>query len=171
MLPAFILGRIPRIQFGNGCLMELPVLARTQGQALLLITGAASLHQTEYYPRLLAALDDLGPALPCIAVPTTAGTGSDGFRKSFRHEHLVHGIAGSRKPVRGSPWRGLRYVAGRRGDGQPERTGGTLPDRPRLGHYGVTEQDIPLLVANSQQRNNPVILTENEMATCLASRI
>ncbi len=65
-----------------------------------LLPGGVSV--MEYLEDVGAGRAYAGPALPCIAVPTTAGTGSEatrnavlsiqgseGFKKSFRHEDLV----------------------------------------------------------------------------------
>lgn len=174
MINAFSLARLPRIEFGAGCIARLPQLAARYGTRALLISGARSLQSTPQWNALIDGLrkqdidwdslhvsnepspqlvDDAvaqyrdggfdlvigigggsvldaakaiagllrvgdsvmdylegvgsekpyhGPATPFIAVPTTAGTGSEatknavlslhgeqGFKKSFRDEQLV----------------------------------------------------------------------------------
>jgi alcohol dehydrogenase len=52
-----------------------------------------------------------------------------------------------------------------------------LTDRmaiPRLAAYGVTEQDIPRLVANcrgSSMKTNPIVLRDEEIAGLIRARI
>ncbi len=75
------------------------VLDAAKAMAGLLLSGDSVM---EYLEGVGAGRDYQGPALPCIAVPTTAGTGSEatknavlgvqgkkGYKKSFRHEYLV----------------------------------------------------------------------------------
>ena len=173
-LNCFSISRLPRIEFGSGCITKLPSILEQYGKNILIVTGAKSFtdsaswkkldkalsdSQVDYYlcqvltepsPDLIdrlvteykqhsidavvaigggsaldagkaiagllkldnSVLDFLegvgpelnysGPAVPFIAVPTTAGTGSeatknavlsvqafDGFKKSFRHDQLV----------------------------------------------------------------------------------
>ncbi len=174
MTPAFSLARLPRIEFGAGCITRLPALIGKYGRRVLIVTGARSFSDCPYWATLIEQLhtmqiawehiriaaepspsliDDtvrrmrgdhfdvvvgmgggsaldaakaiagllkpgnsvldhlegvgpelpyLGPATPFIAVPTTAGTGSEatknavlsqsglsGYKKSFRDEQLV----------------------------------------------------------------------------------
>jgi alcohol dehydrogenase class IV len=45
---------------------------------------------------------------------------------------------------------------------------------PTLAHYGVTEADVPRIVANSRgssMKTNPVRLDDGEIAAILAARI
>jgi alcohol dehydrogenase class IV len=45
---------------------------------------------------------------------------------------------------------------------------------PRLSKYGITEQDIPHIVANSRgssMKTNPIVLTDSEIASILAARL
>jgi len=170
----FSIARLPRVEFGEGCLDKLPAIIQTFGQRVLFITGKQSLHQSPLWQALLAQLksnnvdclfasinhepspqlvdqisakhrhDNIdcvvgfgggsaldaakaiagllkvdhsvmdflegigpelsyqGPTTPFIAIPTTAGTGSEatknavlsqhgdnGFKKSFRDDKLV----------------------------------------------------------------------------------
>ena len=170
----FSIARLPRIEFGAGCLTKAPALCASYGKRVLLVTGSRSFEQSAHYAALTAQfqhkqlqwqqcrisgepspslIDELvtqfadddfdvvlaigggsvldaakaiagllrvgrsvmdylegvgpelpyaGPAVPFIAVPTTAGTGSEatknavlsvqgreGFKKSFRHDRLV----------------------------------------------------------------------------------
>lgn len=79
------------------------VLDAAKAIAGLLITGRSVLDHLEGVGRGIAYT---GPAVPLVAVPTTAGTGSEatknavlsvrgeaGFKKSFRHEQLVARVA------------------------------------------------------------------------------
>jgi alcohol dehydrogenase len=45
---------------------------------------------------------------------------------------------------------------------------------PRLGHYGITRQDFPRIVANSRgssMKTNPVVLNDGEISAILAARL
>ena len=45
---------------------------------------------------------------------------------------------------------------------------------PRLGEYGLTEADIPRIVANSRgssMKTNPIVLSDTEIAGILRARI
>jgi alcohol dehydrogenase class IV len=79
------------------------VLDAAKAIAGLLITGNSVLDHLEGVGR---GIPYTGPAVPLVAVPTTAGTGSEatknavlsergesGFKKSFRHEQLVARVA------------------------------------------------------------------------------
>jgi alcohol dehydrogenase class IV len=79
------------------------VLDAAKAMAGLLITGNSVLDHLEGVGR---GIPYCGPAVPLVAVPTTAGTGSEatknavlsergdnGFKKSFRHEQLVAKVA------------------------------------------------------------------------------
>ncbi len=174
MIGPFTIARLPRIEFGAGCVSRLPSLVASHGRRALLVTGTRSLYASPAWPGIDAGLREAdvdydtftvggepspqlvdeavrtfsraaidvvvgigggsaldaakaiagllrvgdpvmdylegvgpekpytGPAVPYIAVPTTAGTGSeatrnavlsvqgsDGFKKSFRDEQLV----------------------------------------------------------------------------------
>jgi alcohol dehydrogenase len=178
VIAPFTIGRLPRIEFGAGCISKIPLIASTYGKQLLLVLGDKSfLHspnsawlfdelkvqgcrwhivqvKAEPSPDFVDAavaewgeagidavvgigggsvldaakaiagllrsgnsvMDHLegvgpekpyvGPATPFIAVPTTAGTGSEatknavlsrlgpeGFKKSFRDERLMAEVA------------------------------------------------------------------------------
>lgn len=174
----FDLAPRPQLVFGRGRISELPQLIRSYGNKILLLTGARSFIESEYWARLNRALSDAkfeiqhatingepspqivdqlvakyhsqsievvvaigggsvidagkavaallpfgnsvmdhledvgkglpysGPSLPLVAVPTSAGTGSEvtknavlsvigpeGFKKSFRHLTMVPKVA------------------------------------------------------------------------------
>ncbi len=45
---------------------------------------------------------------------------------------------------------------------------------PRLGEYGITETDVPRIVANSRNnsmKTNPIVLTDDEIAVLIRSRL
>jgi alcohol dehydrogenase len=174
-MPAFVLGRLPRVVFGSGRLESVPAIVATHGRRTLLVTGSRALRASGVLARLedgfrrhgietvgrvsisgeptpddvdgavaahreaqvqvvvacgggsvldagkaiagllrtgTSVLDHLevvgrglpypGPAVPLVAVPTTAGTGSEatrnavisrrgpgGFKRSIRDERLV----------------------------------------------------------------------------------
>lgn len=171
-MQTFSIARLPRIEFGEGCIKKLPMIAAQYGKRVLLVTGKSAFQQSTWGQALLAdlaeqdfyievaqvanepspawvdktvqqykdqaidvvigigggspldaakavagllligdsVLDYLegvgaerpyqGPAVPFIAVPTTAGTGSEAtkngvlstigaYKKSFRHDKLV----------------------------------------------------------------------------------
>src|SRR5664279_2337933 len=119
--PRFSIARLPRIMFGSGTSGELPTVVREFGQkALVVVRGGSVLDTAKAVAGLLipgnSVMDHLegigpelpyrGPSVPFIAVPTTAGTGSEatknavlsvrgvgGFKKSFRDETLVARVA------------------------------------------------------------------------------
>jgi alcohol dehydrogenase class IV len=171
-MQTFSIARLPRIEFGEGCIKKLPTIAAQYGKRVLLVTGKSAFQQSTWGQALLAdlaaqnfhvemaqvanepspawvdetvqqyndqaidavigigggspldaakavagllligdsVLDYLegvgeerpyqGSAVPFIAVPTTAGTGSEAtkngvlstigaYKKSFRHDKLV----------------------------------------------------------------------------------
>ncbi len=60
MIQPFSIARLPRIEFGAGCLARLPGLIAGYGQRVLLVTGARSFPATPQWERLLAELAKAG---------------------------------------------------------------------------------------------------------------
>ncbi len=166
-----------------------------------------------------------GPATPFIAVPTTAGTGSeatknavlsvqgsDGFKKSFRDEKLVAEYAVVDPDLLASCPPALVAAATRinilamqaRDPHNPALEKYALVGRllsrqqslsqteahaalidtlenwtnalmlPRLAHYGVHENDIARIVAQSggsSMKTNPVMLDDSEIAQVITARL
>lgn len=57
---AFSISRLPRINFGRGCINELPALIAGYGQTVLLVTGKQSFYATPRWPALTGALQAKG---------------------------------------------------------------------------------------------------------------
>ncbi|WJW76331.1 iron-containing alcohol dehydrogenase [Thiohalobacter sp. IOR34] len=57
---SFSIARLPRIEFGAGCLSRLPAIAAGLGRRVLLVTGGRSLERHPAWPRLQAGLEDAG---------------------------------------------------------------------------------------------------------------
>lgn len=59
-VPAFALGRIPRITFGAGAFTQVPAITATHGSRVLLVTGGRSLAASGHRDALLAGLGAAG---------------------------------------------------------------------------------------------------------------
>ena len=59
-MTVFSISRLPRIEFGEGVLCKLPAIAALYGKRLLLVTGARSLAQSDYWPLLVQGLQQRG---------------------------------------------------------------------------------------------------------------
>lgn len=59
-IPDFSISALPSIVFGDGMRRRLPALARTYGNSVLLVTGAASLQRSPAWPELLAGMHEHG---------------------------------------------------------------------------------------------------------------
>lgn len=60
MIPVFSVSCLPRIVFGEGTLEQVPILAATFGQRVLVITGGRSLRESPYWEVLTAGLRTQG---------------------------------------------------------------------------------------------------------------
>ncbi len=65
----FSLSRLPRIEFGSGGLAKLPAIARGFGTRALLVTGAASLKQSSFWPDLTDGLEAVDMTWLHLAIP------------------------------------------------------------------------------------------------------
>ena len=64
----FSIARLPRIEFGNGRLAQLPDWIRRYGQRCLLVTGAQSFQQSRHAPPLYQALQHAGIKWQTVSV-------------------------------------------------------------------------------------------------------
>lgn len=60
MSDLFSIARLPRIEFGPGCIMKLPALLAKYGKRLLLVTGGSSFCATPHWAALSAVLQERG---------------------------------------------------------------------------------------------------------------
>jgi alcohol dehydrogenase len=60
MIDAFSISRLPRIEFGRGCIDKLAPLAASYGRTVLLVTGASSLKQSGAWPSIERSLTKAG---------------------------------------------------------------------------------------------------------------
>ncbi len=68
-MTSFSLGRLPRVELGQGRIELLPDLVARQGRHALLVTGAGSFRRTPRWGWLLAALDARGLRVDDLVVP------------------------------------------------------------------------------------------------------
>jgi alcohol dehydrogenase len=135
MIPPFSIARLPRIEFGAGCLARLPAIAAGYGRRLLLVTGARSFLESPAAPPLFAALRELGcgwetvtvagepsPSFIDATVAALRSQGGSGF-------DAVIGIGG------GSALDAAKAIAGllRPGNSVMDHLEGVGPERPYAG--------------------------------------
>jgi alcohol dehydrogenase len=60
MIEPFSIARLPRIEFGSGCISGLPERITPFGKRILLVTGARSLRKSAAWPDIEAGLDKAG---------------------------------------------------------------------------------------------------------------
>jgi len=68
MIPAFSIGRLPRIEFGAGSVTKLPAIAAHYGRRLLLVVGGRSFTESSCWKSLLAALHAQGSTWNVVRV-------------------------------------------------------------------------------------------------------
>ncbi len=96
-LPAFAVGRLPRIVFGAGRRTEIPSLVVAFGHRALLVTGARSLRTSPAWTEITAGLDEAGVAWEHLAIDGEPSPELvDGAVATRRHEppDVVVGIGG-----------------------------------------------------------------------------
>jgi len=68
-IPNFNLARLPRIEFGAGCLARLPACMARYGHRALLVTGAHSFRASPHWPQLIDTLEAQGTDWHAISIP------------------------------------------------------------------------------------------------------
>jgi len=68
-IPNFNLARLPRIEFGAGCLARLPACMARYGHRALLVTGAHSFRARPHWPQLIDTLEAQGTDWHAISIP------------------------------------------------------------------------------------------------------
>jgi alcohol dehydrogenase class IV len=76
-VPAFGLGRLPRITFGAGVLAEVPSIVAGHGTRMLLVTGGRSFNASPRRAELEAGLAEAGVTLVGSTVVTGEPSPSD----------------------------------------------------------------------------------------------
>ncbi len=93
-MPSFTIARLPRIEFGAGCIAHLPELLGHYGRRVLLVTGGHSFQASPHWLRLLAGLEELGIGWEQVSI---AGEPSpervDGVVRDF-HGADIQAVAG-----------------------------------------------------------------------------
>jgi len=67
-IPAFSIGRLPEILFGEGVLARVPELVRTYGSRILLVTGRSSFRSSRHWPPFEAGLRERGISWELLTV-------------------------------------------------------------------------------------------------------
>lgn len=96
-IPAFMIGNLPRIVFGDGVRRQLPELALEFGRRVLLVTGSASLRNSPAWPELLQGMQKKGLSYLHVSVSGEPSPQlADELAQQFRSAHIdvVVGIGG-----------------------------------------------------------------------------
>jgi alcohol dehydrogenase class IV len=108
-IASFSIARLPRIEFGSGCLQKLPDIAAQYGKRILLVTGKASFIQTDIGQELLQSLRSQGFSIEIAHVsgePSPAWVDETVAEYRAKQIDVVIGIGG------GSPLDAAKSVAG-----------------------------------------------------------
>lgn len=132
MISSFTIGRLPRIEFGAGCLATLPTLAGRYGRRLLLLTGGHSFTASPHWARLETALGAAGFTYAVLRI--TGEPAPEEIDAMVREQgegrwDLVVGIGG------GSVLDGAKAVAGllKPGNSVMDHLEGVGPELPYRG--------------------------------------
>ncbi|HHH36262.1 MAG TPA: iron-containing alcohol dehydrogenase [Gammaproteobacteria bacterium] len=132
MMPSFSIGRLPRIEFGRGCLGRLPALMADCGRRALIVTGARSFTASPAWEGLRQELETSGlewALLPVAGEPSPALVDEAVARHRDDHIDVVVGIGG------GSALDAAKAIAGllRTGRSVMDHLEGVGPELPYEG--------------------------------------